>query len=339
MPFAAEREVMNVAGAPLVVVVTPVYNGAEFLAEAMDSVQQQTYPNLAHIVLDNASTDATAEILARYGSARVPVVVKRNAETVSLGANWNAAVALVPTGAKYFRVLCADDVMAPEFVARTVALAEKHPSVAVVGCRLHHRGQTSDSAGWEVNRETFCGREAIQRLFLGRGGIIAHQTMIRCSELARRTPFFDANMAAGDTDACLDMLHHGDWGYVHETLATTRDHADTYTNTFVKGLKLDTCEYLVLLERHAEFAFGQDEGAALTRKYRRYYLRQLLRWRTEEGSAIYDKHIATMRKFGERPLFRQFLDAIMDWPLARAGLRPTWSGYPFHWADDRVVHP
>ena len=64
--------------APLFVVVTPVYNGAKFIAEAMDAVQAQTYPNVLHIVLDNASTDATPDILKRYSNARVPVVVERN---------------------------------------------------------------------------------------------------------------------------------------------------------------------------------------------------------------------------------------------------------------------
>ena len=39
---------------PLVAIATPVYNGAEYLADTMACVQAQTYPNLVHCVLDNA---------------------------------------------------------------------------------------------------------------------------------------------------------------------------------------------------------------------------------------------------------------------------------------------
>ncbi len=69
---------MTIASQPPVAVVTPVLNGEEFLAETMDSVQAQTYPNLVHIVLDNASTDATAQIVEHDGD-EVRVGLRLNA--------------------------------------------------------------------------------------------------------------------------------------------------------------------------------------------------------------------------------------------------------------------
>ena len=64
--------------APLVAIVTPVYNGEQYLAEAMESVQAQTYPNLVHVILDNASTDRTAEIIESFRGRKVPLLVGRN---------------------------------------------------------------------------------------------------------------------------------------------------------------------------------------------------------------------------------------------------------------------
>src|SRR5262249_12683512 len=133
---------------PLVAIVTPVYNGAKFLVETLDSVQSQTYPNLVHIVIDNASTDATPEILARYQHTRVPIEIRSNPQTLAIAENWNLAVSLPPATAKYFRVLSADDLIAPAFVSRMVALAEKHPNVVVVGCGLNHRGEPANVLGW-----------------------------------------------------------------------------------------------------------------------------------------------------------------------------------------------
>src|ERR1700731_169502 len=48
---------------PLVAITTPVYNGERYLGETMACVQAQTYPNLVHLVVDNASTDRSAEII------------------------------------------------------------------------------------------------------------------------------------------------------------------------------------------------------------------------------------------------------------------------------------
>ena len=315
-------------GRPLVAIVTPVYNGGEFLDEAMRAVQTQTYPNLVHIVHDNASNDATSQILARYVNARVPVEVARNEQTLPMGANWNTAVARVPREAKYFRVLCADDLIEPEFVTRTVDLAERSPTVTVVGCALKHRSADVAESRWDADREVFPGQEAVQRFFLGNGLIIAHQTLIRRSALDHRSPFFDEALFANDTDTCLHLLHSGDWGFVHEVLAMTRDHPGTDSQA-VTRMRMHQCDYLALLMRHAEFAFGPMEGRRWIRKYRRYYLRQVLRWRMGETRAIHDRHVRAIKHFGVRPIAWQFLDAIADWPLVRVGLRPVWTGYPF----------
>lgn len=54
-------------GQPLITVVTAVRNGADGIRQTIDSVLAQTYPDIQYVVVDAASTDATAEIVAGYG--------------------------------------------------------------------------------------------------------------------------------------------------------------------------------------------------------------------------------------------------------------------------------
>ncbi len=51
---------------PLVSVITAVFNGDRYVAGCLESVLQQNYPNIEHIVLDGGSTDRTVEILRQY---------------------------------------------------------------------------------------------------------------------------------------------------------------------------------------------------------------------------------------------------------------------------------
>ncbi len=52
--------------APRISIVTPSYNQAPFIEEALQSVKDQNYPSLEHIVIDGASTDSTVSILEKY---------------------------------------------------------------------------------------------------------------------------------------------------------------------------------------------------------------------------------------------------------------------------------
>jgi glycosyltransferase involved in cell wall biosynthesis len=76
---------------PRVSIVVPVFNGEQYLAEALDSVLQQTYPNLEIIAVDDGSTDRTNSILAGY-SGFVRVLSQQNrGQSASLNRAWREA--------------------------------------------------------------------------------------------------------------------------------------------------------------------------------------------------------------------------------------------------------
>jgi glycosyltransferase involved in cell wall biosynthesis len=85
---------------PLVSVLTPAYNRAEFLAECIESVQAQTYTNWEYIIVNNCSTDDTLEVVRRYAATDSRIRVYSNDVLLDLNSNHNLAFSLMSPASK-----------------------------------------------------------------------------------------------------------------------------------------------------------------------------------------------------------------------------------------------
>ena len=110
-------------------VVVPVFNGAAFLRESLDSILGQTYAPTEVIVMDDASTDATAQIVASYGSA-----VRYVRQLANRGQFRNVNDGLALATGDIVGVFHADDVYLPELLEREVAWLDDHPHAGAVFC-------------------------------------------------------------------------------------------------------------------------------------------------------------------------------------------------------------
>ena len=118
--------------AQLISVVMPVRNGANYLAEALDSILSQSYPDFELHVSDNASDDATPDILADYAARDARVKVSRSVELLGQVGNMNRAVGLANT--PWVRILCHDDRMRADCMAQTAeVIAVVDERVALIG--------------------------------------------------------------------------------------------------------------------------------------------------------------------------------------------------------------
>lgn len=126
---------------PLVSVIVPNYNCVRYLAARMDSILNQTYTDYELILLDDASTDRSEEILAKYQTdSHVSHIVFNEKNTGSPFAQWLKGITLC-TG-KYIWIAEADDLADPDFLRTCVTLAEKYPdtSICYVGSYLIDAG-------------------------------------------------------------------------------------------------------------------------------------------------------------------------------------------------------
>jgi len=114
---------------PAVSVVMCVFNAEAFLHEAMGSIFAQTFRDFELIVVDDASTDRTPEILAGYTDPRIRVI--RNSSNLGVGRARNRGLRLAR--GKYIAMHDADDASVPDRLAQEVAYLESHPEVGLVG--------------------------------------------------------------------------------------------------------------------------------------------------------------------------------------------------------------
>lgn len=260
---------------PLVGVVTPVYNGAAFLPEAIESVMAQSYPHWRLAIYDNRSADDTYAVAAAYAARDPRISVVRGDAHLPMLASWNAAMRLLPAGAAYCKVLHADDLLLPRCLELMVALAEAHPSVAVVGA-YRRQGDRLGLTGLAPDEEVLPGRELGRRFLLD--GLIVFgspsSTMLRAGPVRARDPFYSEENLHADTEAMLDLLREGDFGFVHEPLTVTRVHAERAT-TYAQRVGSFLPGNLRALARYGRFYLSEGEYAGLLARKERQYDRAL----------------------------------------------------------------
>ena len=104
---------------PRLTIGLPVHDGADYLAEAVESVLTQTFSDFELVLADNASTDASADICRRYAADDDRVRYLPSRSNRGSAWNWNRCVA--EATAPKFQWLCHDDALEPDNGTRLVA--------------------------------------------------------------------------------------------------------------------------------------------------------------------------------------------------------------------------
>jgi len=118
---------------PLVSIVAPVYNGAAFIEESIQSVLGQTYPHLEYIIMDGGSQDETVAIAQRYAAQhpdKMIVISERDTgQSNAINKGWRRAKGDI------LAWLNADDLYLPDTVEKAVNYFQAHPQIAwLYGC-------------------------------------------------------------------------------------------------------------------------------------------------------------------------------------------------------------
>ena len=210
---------------PLVSVVTPFYNTAKYLAECIESVLRQTYQNWEYVLVNNRSTDKSAEIAEHYAKLYPEKIrLEHNVDFLSQLQNYNRALSLISPKSKYCKFVQADDWLFPQCLSMMVETAERDPSIGVVGSySLEGRDVAFDGLPYP---SSFVDGKAVCRLFFLESRYVfgsATQLLVRSDLVLGHNPFYlEAYDPFEDAATIFQLLRDCNFGFVHQVLTYSR---------------------------------------------------------------------------------------------------------------------
>ncbi len=280
---------------PIVSIVTPVYNGGEYLTECIESVLSQTCRDWEYVIMDNCSDDRTREVAEQFAAADERIRYERQAEFVDMVANHNRAFRAISPESRYCKVVQADDWLYSECLERMLDLAESSPNVGVVGAyRL--AGDTVDLVGVPYWKSVVPGTEILRQSLLGGPYVTGSPTsvLLRSELIREREPFYDPSFRHADTEAAYWALTRSDFGVVHQVLTFSRQRPDGETPV---SLRVNSYypENLRMLIRYGPGVLSEAEY----RRQLRVELRRYVWWQAKQTlrpSRLRDKEFQTYQR-------------------------------------------
>ncbi len=319
---------MNTPSKPFVSVLTPVYNGEKYLAECIESVLAQEYDNWEYVIVNNRSTDRTLDIILEYAKREPRIRICENDEFLPVMQNLNNAFRQISPRSKYCKVVHADDWLFPNCLRRMVEVAEENSSVGMVGA-YGLKGDRVEMDGLPISKTVFNGRE-IARAYLFHiaklGGIWVFgsptSTLIRSDLVRQRDRFYDESDNHGDTSVCCELLRESDFGFVHQVLTYTRQHAERQTAFADRYLTNVSGEFKILFKYGRLFLSDEEFDQCLRCALNNYYLMLAQSFFQKRDSDFRRFHYQTLEELGFPIRSSKLIKALASEVLSML-LRPT----------------
>lgn len=231
----------------------PVFNGERYLREAIDSILTQTLTEFEFIIINDGSTDRSAEIISTYDDPRLKVIHNQPNIGVTLSLNKGLDLA----AGQYVARMDCDDVSLPERLAKQTAFMDAHPEVAVCGTWA----RVIDSTGQVIRFNEAPTGKQLELNYWRLNPIIHPSAMIRISQLDGLR-YDDQIRYAQDFDLWLRMKFKYDLYNIPEYLLLHRVHNESITRT--KNAAQRSSAYEIFCRHVGIRSVSYDEYLALS---------------------------------------------------------------------------
>lgn len=227
-PDPANRSMIDSEAAPRVTIGLPVFNGEEYVGEAIDSILTQTFCDFELIICDNASTDRTGEICLAAADRDHRVRYHRNRRNLGAAANFNKCYDLAR--GEFFRWQAHDDLLDPTYLEKCVAALDANPDA--VEC--HSLVGLIDAKGrWAGVYNSIVGTDSLQPSRRFAAVILQENMASEIFGLARRAVMVGAPLHGtfhgSDTVHLAAMALRGRFLKIDKPLFVNRAHPGRYS--------------------------------------------------------------------------------------------------------------
>ena len=219
------------SGQPLVSIGDPVFNGDNFIEQALSSVLAQTMGDFELVVSDNASTDRTGMICQDLAAGDRRIRYYRNDRNLGAGANYN--IAFAHSRGTYFKWLAHDDRIKPGYLAATVAALDAAPDAALCNAVVDYIDSRGQHIGYYDSGLAGADDPRPSRRFATM--ILMSHSCVDFFGLCRRSTLVDSMLHGpfhgADRAFLAQMALRGRLLQVKEPLVEMREHDQRYTRS------------------------------------------------------------------------------------------------------------
>ena len=230
-------------------IILPTYNSEKFIHRSIKSVLNQTYKNWELIIVDDASTDSTKEIIKNYEKEYKKIrsiLLEENSGGPARPFN----IGIRNSDSKFIAFLESDDEWLPDKLEKQVKILEKFPNISLISCfafRIFPNGTK------KLYKTPYSG--ALEKtkwmIFWEKWGIISPSTVIIRRSIIDRIGFFDEKIKAGaDVDFYLRCIKEFDFYFIDEPLVNYYESEESLSKK--QFWKKWIPEYEYMLEKYKE---------------------------------------------------------------------------------------
>ncbi len=231
----------------------PTYNYARYLPEAIDSVLMQEYRDFELIIIDDASSDGTADIISRYAAADKRVQASVNTRNAGMVNNWNRCLA--QASGEYIKFLFGDDRFESRHTLGTMAeVLDRHPDVSLVASARTIIDQHSNrikTISTYAGNSTWTGADIIMDCILERLNRIGEPSAVLFRKSQALRGFDIRYRQLVDLEMWFHLLEQGAFAYIDEPLVAFRKHPLQETNKNAANSALMINESFLLLDEYS----------------------------------------------------------------------------------------